>query len=93
MKGSDEQSYEEVIQKLRAYTSKVFEAQSAMYKAGQDCVDNTDEDPAAVRSNGNLQKAIGNISNSVMTINQIIAALNQELEQIRAAAAKANSAE
>lgn len=92
MQGADEQSYEEVISRLRAYTSNVFEAVNNMNTAGRDCVDNTDNDPAAERSYGNLQGALGQINESVQSINQIIAALNEELEQIREAAARANSA-
>ncbi|MCR4792861.1 MAG: hypothetical protein K5871_08925 [Lachnospiraceae bacterium] len=90
MQGADEQSYEEVIEQLRAYTNKVFEAVNGMYTAGQDCVDNTDNDPAAERSNGNLRTALGKINDSLQSINEVIAALNREMEQIREKAARAN---
>ena len=86
---ADEQSYEEVISKLRAYTNKVFESCNDMYCAGKDCVDNTENDPAAVKSNDNLCKALGQINDAVQTIDTIIAALEEELERIREAAAAA----
>lgn len=85
---ADEQSYEEVISKLRAYTSKVFESCNDMYCAGRDCVDNTEGDPAAVRSNDNLGQALNQINEAVQTIDTIIAALQEELDRIREAAAK-----
>ena len=88
---ADEQSYEEMIQALQKFSSEAEEQCGVMAGAGQDCVDNTDGDPAATRSNGRLQKCIGDIRGALEDIQGIIAALQQELEDIREAAAKASA--
>lgn len=90
---ADEQSYEEMIQALQKFERDVEEQCSAMASAGQDCVDNTDGDPAAERSNGKLQKCVGDIRGALESIQGIAAALQQELEEIREAAAKAASSD
>lgn len=87
---ADEQSYEEMISVLQNYVSQVEEECGVMESAGTDCVDNTDNDPAAVTSNSKLQQCIGKIRGAAKSIQQIIAALQQELEDIRETAAKAN---
>lgn len=86
---ADEQSYEEMIQALQKFNRDTAEQCSVMESAGQDCVDNTDGDPAAEKSNGKLQKCVGNIRSALEDIQGIAAALQQELEDIRAAAARA----
>ncbi len=48
---ADEQSYEEMISALQTYVSQVEEECGVMESAGNDCVDNTDGDPAASTSN------------------------------------------
>ena len=88
---ADEQSYEEMIQALQKFSSEAAEQCSVMASAGQDCVDNTDGDPAAVRSNEKLQKCVSGIRGALDDIQGIIAALQQELEDIREAAAKASA--
>ncbi len=90
---ADEQSYEEMIQALQKFSADAEEQCSVMESAGQDCVDNTDGDPAAERSNGKLQKCVGDIRSALEDIQGIAAALQQELEDIRAAAAKAAAAD
>jgi len=89
---ADEQSYEEMINALQSFLSLAEEQCSVMESAGQDCVDNTDNDPAAEASNSKLQKCIGDIRATFETIQKIISALQDELEDIRAAAAKAQAA-
>jgi len=86
---ADEQSYEEMIQALQKFSSDTAEQCSVMESAGKDCVDNTEGDPAAEKSNGKLQRCVGNIRNALGDIQGIAAALQQELDDIRAAAAKA----
>lgn len=88
---ADEQSYEEMIQALQKFQSEMEEQCSVMESAGQDCVDNTDGDPAAERSNGRLQKCVGDIRGALKNIQGIAAALQQELEDIKEAAAKASA--
>lgn len=89
---ADEQSYEEMINALQTFLSQAEEQCGVMESAGQDCVDNTDGDPAAEASNSKLQKCVGDIRATFETIQGIITALQEELEDIRAAAAKAQSA-
>lgn len=87
---ADEQSYEEMISALQTFVSQTEEQCSVMESAGKDCVDNTDGDPAATKADSKLQKCVGDIRATCETINGIISALQEELEEIRAAAAKAN---
>ena len=87
---AEEQSYEEMISALQSFMSEVEEQCSVLESAGNDCVDNTDGDPAAEKANAKLQKCVGDIRASLESIQGIIAALQQELEDIREAAAKAN---
>lgn len=87
---ADEQSYEEMISALQTYVSQVEEECGVMESSGNDCVDNTDGDPAASTSNEKLQQCVGKIRSATESIQGIIAALQQELEDIREAAAKAN---
>ena len=88
---ADEQSYEEMISALQTFISEADEQCGVMESAGQDCIDNTDGDPAAVAANSKLQKCVGDIRKNFETIQSIISALQQELEDIRAAAAKAQA--
>ena len=87
---ADEQSYEEMISKLQQFITDAGEQCTVMESAGNDCVDNTDGDPAAAKANAKLQKCVGDIRATFETIQGVISALQQELEDIREAAAKAN---
>lgn len=88
---ADEQSYEEMIEALQRFSSEAEEQCTVMESAGADCVDNTGGDPAAERSNAKLQKCVGNIRSALEAIQGIASALQEELEEIREAAAKAAS--
>ncbi len=90
---ADEQSYEEMIGSLQAFMSAVSEACGDMEAAGNDCVDNTDNDPAAEKSNARLQQCTARIRGTLETAQQVIGDLQQELEDIRQAAARAASAD
>lgn len=87
---SDEQSYEEMISILQNYIAQVEEQCGVMEKAGEDCVDNTDNDPAAEQSNAKLQQCVSQIRSSEEAIQEVIVGLQQEMEEIREAAAKAS---
>lgn len=87
---ADEESYEEMISKLQTFISDVEEQCGVMESAGNDCVDNTDNDPAAAKSNARLQQCVTGIRSATESIQGIISALQQELDDIRAAANKAN---
>ena len=89
---ADEQAYEEMINALQTFVSQADEQCGVMESAGNDCVDNTENDPAAEASNSKLQKCVGDIRSTFETIQGIISALQEELADIRAAAAKAQAA-
>lgn len=86
---ADEQSYEEMIAALHQFAGQAEEQCSVMESAGKDCVDNTDGDPAAERSSEKLQGCVGNIRGALSDVEGVISALQQELDDIREAAAKA----
>lgn len=86
MQIADEQSYEDVINSLRDYIGKVEESVSDMQSAGQDCVDNTQGDKAAAKSNGDLGEALKKISKAVEDIQGIIQDMQEELDEMREAA-------
>lgn len=87
---ADEQSYEEMIAALQNFMTEVEEQCGVLESAGTDCVDNTDGDPAAEKADEKLQICVGDIRGTLETIQNIAYALQQELEDIREAAAKAN---
>lgn len=93
MAHASEQSYEEMINALQNFLSEAEEQCRAMESAGNDCVDNTEGDAAAEKSNAKLQKCIGNIRGVFEEIQGVITALQEELEDIRKAAANAGGDE
>ncbi len=88
---ADEQSYEEMINALQTYMKNAQEECTAMQCAAQDCVDNTQNDPAAAKSSERLSKCLTDIGSALEDIQQVIAAMQEELEDIRNAAARANA--
>ena len=90
---ADEQSYEEMITALQNFMTQVSDNCDIMESAGKDCVDNTDNDPAAVKGNEKLGACIKRIRGTLGTVQTVIVGLQQELEDIRRAAARANSAD
>ena len=87
---ADEQSYEEMISELQKFITDLDEQCTVMEQAGTDCVDNTDGDPAAEKANAKLQTCVSKIRESSENSSGIISAPQEELEEIRKAAAKAN---
>lgn len=90
MAKADPASYEAMISALESFASDAGEQCETMAAAGQDCVDNTEDDPAANKANAKLQKCISDIRTQLETIKEIQSALKEELDDIIAAAAKAN---
>lgn len=88
---ADERSYEEMVSALQAFMTKVSDACGDMETAGNDCVDNTDEDPAAVKSNARLQQCVARFRGTLSTAQNVITYLEEEIEEIRRNAAKADS--
>lgn len=90
MSYADEQSYEEMISALQNFKNQVEEQCNVMEKAGKDCIDNTDGDPAAEKSSARLSECVGKIRATFEIVDYIISALQEEIEDIRAAAAAAD---
>ena len=87
MQLADEESYEVMIRALTNFMSQVSTHCQIMSDAGQDCIDNTEGDPAATRAAEKLEVCIGKIRGTFDQIESIISALQRELEAIREAAA------
>ena len=81
------QSYTEMINELQQYVTKVSRACEEMVSAGNTCVANMSADPAAGKANTKLQSSVGNIRESLSGVGRIISAMQEELEEIRRAAA------
>ncbi len=90
---ADEQSYEEMVEALQEFSASVEERCSDMEAAGTDCVDNTDNDPAAVTLDGKLKERVGNIREALEKVQTVINGLQEEIDRIRKAAAEANNAD
>ena len=88
---ANEQNYSEMIAALQTFSSKVSESCEEMSSAGNECVDNMDGDPAAEKSNAKLQNSVGQIRESLSEVGKIISTMQDELEDIRRAAAIADS--
>lgn len=88
---ADEQSYEEMISALQTFITQVSDACGDMEAAGTDCVDNMDGDPAAEKGNARIQQCAARFRGTLGTAQKVIAALQEEMEEIRKAAAKADS--
>ena len=84
-----DESYQEVISQLDAYIKKVEESCTTLESAAKDCVDNTDNDPAAARSSENLSKAIAKIQEQMPNIRAVMQAMQAQLERIHQAASEA----
>lgn len=90
MNYADESSYEAVINELQRFVTDAGEQCEVLTAAGDDCVDNTDGDPAASKASAAVHKCASDIGKSLEEINDVIKALQEELEAIREAAASAN---
>ena len=87
---ADEQSYEEVISALTKFKKTVVEECGVMYRAGEDCVDNMDNDPAALGSCNRLADCIKGVQMNLELVDAVIEAMRQQIERIRIKAEKAN---
>lgn len=88
---ASDESYEEMINTLQKFLREAEEECSTMQSAGQDCVDNTENDPAATKANDSLQGCVEGIRTACETIQGIVSALQDELDRIHEATAKADS--
>lgn len=88
--GADPASYEEAISQLQSVAAELQEDVAVLERAGQDCVDNCEGDPAAERSAAKVNNCAQQISAAIEQVQSVIQAMQQELEEIQEAAARAN---
>lgn len=86
----DPGSYQEVINQLRAFSSKVFEQCTNMTAAARTCASAMEGDSVAERSIGSLERCISQINQGLQQINSVISGMQRELEDAQKAQAKAN---
>lgn len=89
MQGADPARYEEAISQLQSVSRELGEDVTVLQRAAQDCVDNTDGDPAAASSSQKVQACASQIQAAIEQVQAVISAMQQELEDIQTAAAKA----
>ena len=89
MQGADTSSYEEAVSQLQTISGELSDDISVLQRAGEDCVDNTDNDPAAVSSKEKVDSCVQKLQAQLETIANVITALQEEIEAIQEAAAKA----
>ena len=77
----DTQAYEETINQLRVSTSKIFEECSQMSSAARTCIDNMQEDNAAINKANKLQGYLKGISDAVQELDKVTAAMQKVLER------------
>jgi len=87
---ADEQSYEEVIAGLTKFKQSIISECGRMLKAGQDCIDNMDNDPAAKASCKRLTENIKGVEMNLELIDSVIKEMQAQIERIREKAAKAS---
>ena len=88
---ANEANYEAMISALQTFVSNMSEHVSTMQQASQTCLENTDGDPAAEKAAASLSQKLQAIQNAANEANSIAQKMAAELEEIRAAAAKADS--
>jgi hypothetical protein len=93
MSWADEESYEEMINALQNFKSQTEQQCLVMEQAGKDCVENTDGDPAAEKSNAKLVACVTQIRGALETVDALAAALQEELDRIRIAVYKVDQAD
>lgn len=88
---ADEACYEAMIDALQAFVANMGEHVSEMQAAAATCVENTEDDPAAARAAASLAGKLQAIQEAAAQAGTIAQQMQDELERIRAAAAKADS--
>ena len=88
---ANEQQYEEMISALQTFKTEAQEKCQTLTAVGSECVENTQNDPAAAKSNSSVQQCVGQIEAQLEEIDRIAQELADELDRIREAAAKANN--
>lgn len=87
------EAYEAMIQELQKFKSTVSENCALMQSAAAECAENMPEDPAAAKASSAVGTHCSNISAQLEVVDQVIRDLQEEMEEIQAAAAKADGIE
>lgn len=78
--GVNPETYQEVINQLRAFTNQVFQQTGDIMMAANACASTMEGDPVAASSINALQKSVSQIQEGVNLINSVISGMNKELE-------------
>jgi len=76
------ENYEEMIAAVSKFISDVSEASSEMTAAGNQCVEQCDNDEPSTKANAKLNNCVRKLDDSLETARKIQEALQKELEQI-----------
>lgn len=87
----DYDNYENMINALKIFSSTVSDACEEMADAGNQCVENMDADEASEKSNARLQECISSYKGILETAQNLINAMQEELERAKQAVSKINS--
>ena len=90
---ASEEAYEEMIAALSQFESAVSENCAEMQSSAAECAENMQGDPAAAKASEVVGKHCNSILAQLEEVDKIIAALQQEIEKIKATAARSNSFE
>ncbi len=80
---ADETSYEEMIQALQQYLSRLNDHCETLSAAAEDCIDNMEGDVNAEKASGRVQTCVKKISDNFETVQGIIDGLQRELDDLR----------
>jgi len=79
---ADIPKYEEMIEAISRFVRDVDGAGSEMGSAGNECVENCNNDSASTKSNEKLKECISRLQESTEIAGQIQSALQEELERL-----------
>jgi len=87
----DTEAYEAVITSIQSFIDKATEDVEKMTKAAEDCVDNTEDDEAAQKAAGKINKCTAEIHAQLEVLQGVQSAMQKEVEKAIAAARKVDS--
>lgn len=79
---ADTDAYQQMIQTLQSYLSDLQEQCQTMQSAGEDCLDNTDNDDNVKPLVGELEECIGKIQSTFSEIEAAIQHLQRQLQKL-----------
>lgn len=87
----NEESYEQTIQALHAFSAEISEATQTMADQASECVENCDGDEASTNSQEKLAGFLMHFNAAAQNAQSLARAMQSELDAAREAAAKAAS--